>query len=108
MLEIDLPPVAAPEPELESPARQPGEFETIEVTVPAGAKPGETFTVKGSSGSSFEVEVPRGTVPGSTLFVEVAKEPGTPKGAPPGTPAPKPALSLHVEAHRLHSEISDV
>lgn len=100
VLEIDLPPGVADAvgPQLESPTRADDEVENVEVEIPAGLHPGQSFNVTSSWGVEFEVEVPRGTVPGSTLFVELPKPPAVPAaGAPPAAEAPAAAtISLFV------------
>ena len=112
-LEIELPPsfpsgeaAVVTVPEMESPHYAPGEFETVEVAVPADKKPGDTFSVQASWGGVFEVSVPRGTKAGSTLFIEVPRAPttpgGTPAPVPPGTPVRTPVGAKSAASFSLH------
>ena len=43
----------------------------VSVTVPAGAKEGESIEAKASDGSTVRITVPAGTAPGATLHVRV-------------------------------------
>ena len=64
----------------------------VSVTVPVGAKEGESIEAKASDGSTVRITVPAGTAPGATLHVRVpvALPPPVAQGTPVVTTTAEP------------------
>eukprot|EP00966_Prymnesium_polylepis_P069110 1605704-Prymnesium_polylepis.1 len=64
----------------------------LEVVIPPGVMPGQSFNVQGPSGAVLLVSVPAGTAPGMRLRVDVPQA----QGATPAGPIPSHQL-LHLQ-----------